>query len=44
MMQFIRNHSTSWFAKILFIGIGVSFLGFGGANLFGGGGSCRYVA
>lgn len=44
MMQFIRNHSTSWFAKILFIGIGVSFLGFGGANLFGGGGSSRYVA
>lgn len=35
MMQFIREHSKSPWAKILFVGIGISLMGIGGAGIFG---------
>ncbi|MBS7823879.1 SurA N-terminal domain-containing protein [Wohlfahrtiimonas chitiniclastica] len=35
MMQYIRERATSKFAKFLFLGIGISFLGFGGSSMMG---------
>lgn len=35
MMQFIREHSKSPWAKALFVGIGISLMGIGGAGIFG---------
>ncbi len=36
MMQFIRDHSNSLWAKILLVGVGVSLAGIGGTQIFSG--------
>ncbi|MHC5225935.1 peptidylprolyl isomerase [Ignatzschineria sp. LJL83] len=36
MMQFIRDHSNSVWAKILLVGVGVSLAGIGGTQIFSG--------